>query len=127
MLRPCGTWPLDAQRAEVSKRIPMFRSFITGIEVGADHSTWVMLRSVSDTAKERSAMVIDARGDLVGAVVLPLDQTIVAVGRDRVWTMELSRGKAPVALVRYRVESTTAPPTRSGRASASSTPSRPPA
>lgn len=125
-MRPCGTWTADQLRAEAAKQVPVFRSPLLGLRVGSDHSSWVMLRPVSDTTKERKALVIDARGDAVGTVVLPLNETVVAVARDHLWTMELSRVKAPVALLRYRVEATAAPPARSGRASASSTPSRPP-
>jgi hypothetical protein len=77
---------------------------------------------------QRRAVIIDARGDLVGEVPLPINQTVIGVDRDHLWTLELGKGRALEAVVRYKVVATviTAPPIRSAPASASSRPSHPP-
>jgi hypothetical protein len=124
----CGNIPVDEIRAQALRQIPEFRSYVTGVATGRDHSAWVMMRAVADTAVQRRAVIIDARGDLVGEVPLPINQTVIGVDRDHLWTLELGKGRALEAVVRYKVVATviTAPPIRSAPASASSRPSHPP-
>jgi len=121
-IRPCGSVTAEQLRDSAIKHVPMYKSMLLGVLAGRDHSTWVTMRLPSDTAKERIAMILDPRGDVVGTVTLPLDHTLVAADRDHLWALELGRIRAPIALVRFKVEATTAPPARSGRGAASSKP-----
>jgi hypothetical protein len=124
----CGSIPVDDIRAQALRQVPEFRSYVTGVATGRDHSAWVMMRAVSDTAVQRSALIIDARGELVGEVPLPINQTVIGVDRDHLWALELGKGRALEAIVRYKVvgKATAAPPVRSAPVSSSSRPSRPP-
>jgi hypothetical protein len=126
-IRGVGSSSAEQLRAAAVAQIPVFRSFVTGLLVGHDHSTWVFMRPVQDTARVRTALVLDAHGGVVGAVALPIGETAVAVDRDHLWAMEPASGITAAGLVRYTVVPTTAPPARSGSASATSRRSRPPA
>jgi hypothetical protein len=125
-IRPCGSVTAEQLRDSATKHVSIYKSMLLGVLAGRDHSTWVTMRVPSDTAEERIAMILDPRGEVVGTVTLPIDHTLVAADRDHLWALELGRIRAPVALVRFKVEATTAPPARSGRGAASSRPSPPP-
>lgn len=99
-------------RARLAPRIPAFKSFVTGLYVGADHSAWIVTRPVSDTAKARDALILDEHGEPLASVRMPDNVTPLAVNRARLWGLE--RGKR--ALVRFELQA--APPARP-------TPSRP--
>jgi hypothetical protein len=105
-LRPCGDATVQQMRDSVSKRIPPFRSLVTGQVVGRDQSVWVVMQAASDSSPDRTAMILDPRGDVIGTVLLPSGQTLVGADRDHLWTIEFARNRTPVALVRYKVTAT---------------------
>jgi hypothetical protein len=122
----CGVFSAQAIRDSLSRLIMPFESFVVGLVLGRDQTTWVTLRAVTDTSMERTAIGLDERGEIVGAVTLPVNQTFVAADRNHIWTIETSRMRAPATINRYRLEPTPALPPRSGRAGAPSSTSRPP-
>jgi hypothetical protein len=122
----CGGFTAEAIRDSLSRLIPPFASFVMGLVLGSDQTTWVMLRAVADTSMERTAIGLDERGNIIGAVALPANQTFVAADRNHIWTIQTSRMRGPATIVRHRLEATPAPPPRSGRAGAPSSISRPP-
>jgi hypothetical protein len=126
MQRACGSYSAEAVRDSVSHRIAAFRSFLSGVVAGRDGSTWVVLRAVADTSMERTAVGLDERGDVIGAVALPLNQNFVAADRAHIWTVEGGRPRAPASLIRYRLDATPAQPPRTVRAASPSSTARPP-
>jgi hypothetical protein len=121
----CGSFTAEAVRDSLLKRVTPFRSFMTSVTPGRDRTTWVTLRAVADTSMERTAIGLDDRGEIIGAVSLPVNQTLVGADRSHIWMVETGAMRAPAALVRYRLEATPAPPPRSGRGGAPSSTSRP--
>ena len=103
-LKACGSIPVGALRDSVSKRVPQFKSFVTGMITGRDYSTWVMFRALSDTSAERTGMILDPRGEVFGVVSLPPNHTILAGDGSHLWTLEIGRMRNVAALVRFRVE-----------------------
>lgn len=91
-------------RAKLSKQIPEFQSFVTGLHAGIDHSTWIILRPLSDTAKARTALVLDERGEPIANVVMPELVQPSIVDRAHLWGVDRSKQ----SVVRLRVQS--APP-----------------
>lgn len=122
----CGSFTADAIRDSLSRRITPFRSFLIAVVPGNDRSTWLTLRAESDTSSERTAIGLDERGEIIGAVTMPLNESLVAADRGHLWTLESGRMRAPVAVVRYRLEATPAPPPRSAGVVAAPRTSRPP-
>lgn len=122
----CGSFTADELRDSAKTRVVPFRSFVIGAIAGRDRSTWILTRVLSDTLRERGALIVDERGDVVGHVTLPLNEIPLAVDRDHYWTLEPGKPRQPGTFVRYRVQATSAPPTRSAPGGASSKPSRPP-
>jgi hypothetical protein len=95
-----GTASAAEIRASLVKHIPAFLSFVTDVFVGIDHSTWVVIRPVSDTAKARDALVLDEHGDPLGMVRMPDGVLPLVVDHAHLWGIE--RGK--IALVRFRLQ-----------------------
>ena len=126
-VRAFGSSSAEQLRTAAAAQIPTFRSFLTTVLVGRDHSTWLVMRPAVDSLRERNALILDAGGDLVGIVTIPAGEAPIAVNRAHVWALAASTSRSPTALVRYTVAPTAAPPARSGRGSASSRPLRPPA
>lgn len=124
--RACGSIPAEQVRDSISRKTPAFRSFVTGVLVGRDYSTWILMRAIADTSHETSAVALDAAGNSVATVRLSGDESVVAADLKHVWATENGPRRSVTALVRYRVDATGAPPARSGRASASSTQPRRP-
>ncbi len=126
--RNCGQRTAEQVRDTMAKVLPKYKSMLDGVRVGRDASTWLIMRAPSDSAKDRIAMILDSRGELVGTVAVPRDDLIVDVGRDYLWVVEGNKiNRSPTALIRFKVGATAAPPARSGRGGASSNPSPPPA
>jgi hypothetical protein len=112
--RDCGSISAAQIRDSITRRMPAFRSFVTNVVVGRDYSTWITMRAVDDTSHASSAILLDAGGNAVARVELPANQELVAGDRQRVWTLELGERRAVNALLRYKLEPTAAPPSRSG-------------
>jgi hypothetical protein len=125
--RACGGFSAADMRDSLAQRITPFKSFLVGVTSGRDGTTWVTTRAAADTSMERTAVGLDDRGEIIGAVVLPANQAFVGADRGHIWTMESGSMRAMAALVRYRLDATPAPPPRSGRGGVPSTRSRPPA
>jgi hypothetical protein len=126
-LQSCGKITETEIRERAAKLIPAFRSFVTGVVAGHDGSTAVLMRTASDTSRQRIALVVDPRGDVVGSLVFTIDQAVADVTRDHVWMVEMGPSRTAASVVRYRISPTNAPPARSVPVSSSSRPSRPPA
>ena len=124
--RACGSIAAEQVRDSITHRTPPFRSFVTGVLVGRDYSAWITMRAVADTSHEASAVALDAAGNAVATVRLPGDESFVAADLGHVWAAENGPRRSVSALVRYKVGATAALPSRTGRASASSTPPRRP-
>lgn len=125
--RACGGYTVEAVRDSLAQRITPFKSFLVGVLSGRDGTTWVMVHAAEETSLERTAVGLDDRGEIIGTVVLPVNQTLVGADRDHVWTMEPGNMRAMATLVRYRLDATPAQPPRSGRGGTRSNTSRPPA
>lgn len=111
-----GTQTAQQVRDKVAKQIPEFRSYLTGLFVGPDHSTWIIQRPVNDTSKARVALVLDERGEPVSRVNLHDSLTVFAVDKAHMWAAV----RTPPALVRFTLVPTpprAAPPPRSASAS----------
>lgn len=124
--RACGSITVDQIRDSITRQTPAFRSYVTGVLVGRDYSTWIVMRALADTSHETHAVVLDATGNAVASVRLPGNQSFVATNLTHVWATENGPRRSIAALVRYKVDATAAPPARSARAVASSTRPRPP-
>ena len=92
-------------RAKLARNVPAFRSFLTDAFVGTDHSTWIVLRPVLDTARARDALVLDDRGEPLATVRMPDGITPMVVDRAHLWGVE----RAKNALVRFKLQPTPAP------------------
>ena len=125
-LHACGAVTAEAIRDSISRRFTTFKSFVEGVLPGRDQTTWVTLHAVSDTSMERTAIGLDERGDIIGAVALPVNEILVAADRSHLWTTQTPRQRQPAVIVRYRLDATPAPPPRSGRAGAPPSTPRPP-
>jgi hypothetical protein len=125
-INACGKFTGDQLRDSVRSRVAKFTSSVSGVMVGRDQSTWVLLRNPA-MPTERDALIIDAKGDVVGQVALQQNETPLAVARDYYWSFEPGKQRAST-LVRFRVDpnAKAAPPPRTAPASASSKSSRPP-
>ncbi len=123
--RACGAFSVEAVRDSISRRLTTFKSFLEGVLPGRDRTTWVMLRAVADTSMERTAIGLDERGEIIGAVALPVNEVVVGADRVHLWTAQTPRARAPTVIVRYRLEATPAPPPRSGRGGPPTSTSRP--
>jgi hypothetical protein len=102
-------------RAKVSKQTPQFKSFLVGVHLGADKSTWLIQRSVVDTSKMQTALVIDEQGNVVARTTLSDSLTVLAVDRSHLWAAV----RTHPALVRFTLQATpprAAPQPRSGSA-----------
>jgi hypothetical protein len=126
-LHTCGQLTTEQMRDSARSRFAKFTANVSGVMVGRDQSTWVLLRNPM-TPTERRALILDPKGDVVGEVTLKHNENPLAVGRDYYWSFEQSKPRAPATLVRFRVDpnAKAAPPPRSAPASGSSKPSRPP-
>jgi hypothetical protein len=124
--RACGSFSAEAVRDSISRRVTPFKSFVTEVLAGRDQTTWVTLRGAADTSTERTAIGLDERGEIIGAVSLPLNELLVAADRRHLWTTQMLRTRMPTPIVRYRLDATAAPPPRSGRAEAPPSTSRRP-
>jgi hypothetical protein len=124
--RDCGAFTADAIRDSIKRRVTPFNSFFTGIIPGNDRTVWLVQRPASDTSVERTAIGLDERGEIIGTITLPLNETPFAADRNYLWTVQTPRVRAPTVIARYRFEATPAQPPRSARAGTSPTPSRPP-
>lgn len=125
-MRACGSIPVEQVRDSVARKTPVFRSFVTGVFVGRDYSTWITMRALADTSRETSAVALDAAGNAVASVRLPGDESFVAADLGHVWATENGPRRSLTALVRYKINATGAPRARTGRASESSTQPRRP-
>lgn len=121
----CGSFTADELRDSVKTRVAPFQSFLHGVSIGRDYSIWVFVRNGVDAANGRSATILDARGEVVGQVPLLVNDVPLAVDRGGYWLLEPSKIRAPGTFVRYNLQTTSAPPPRSGSTSAASRSSRP--
>src|SRR5262249_18919069 len=124
--RACGSLSTEAVRDSIARRIAAFRSYLRGVLVGRDGTTWITLHAVADTSMERTAIGLDERGEIIGAVTLPINQNFVGADRGHVWMGEGGRPRQPATLIRYRLDATPAQPPRSGRGASPSNTTRPP-
>jgi|GEM_PF-3492673 len=116
-----GSTTAQQVRSRLAARVPAFRSYVTDAFVGNDYTTWVVQRPVNDTATARDAVVLDAHGDAVALVALPVGITPLAVDRQHLWGIN----RAAYGIVRLKLQATPppvtatpAPPSRSGTAAA---------
>ena len=113
-------------RATLARKIPQFRSFLTDVFVGADHSTWVVQRPTADTARARDALILDDRGTPVATVRMPDAFTPMVADRAHLWGVD----RATAALIRFKLQSTPppvvaptpVPPARTAKAAAAKAP-----
>jgi hypothetical protein len=124
--RACGGFSLEAVRDSVTQRVGAFRSYLRSVLVGRDQTVWVTLRALADTSMERTAIGLDERGDVIGAVMLPVNQNFVGADRSHIWMVEGGRPRSPASLVRYRLDATPAQLPRSGRGASPSSTAKPP-
>jgi hypothetical protein len=104
----------------VRKLIPAYESFVKNVIIGVDHSTWIWLRS---DKPEQNAIVIDAKGDLVGHVTFGPSRKLAAYSVDHLWTVEpVDSRNQQFNIVRSRRVTTTARPARSASVSGSPKP-----
>lgn len=122
MHRGCGDFSTEEIRDSLTRRLAAFKSFVVGVLPGRDQTTWVTMRPEADTATERTAIGLDERGGIIGVATLPPNQLLVGADRNHLWMIEGGRMRAPVALVRYKLDATPVQPPRSGRAGAPSSP-----
>ena len=104
-VKPFGETTAEQIRTKLAKRIPEFQSYVTAMLAGIDHSTWIILRPVSDTAKARTALVLDERGEPVASVVMPELVQPLVVDRTHIWGIDRSK----LAIVRLKVQPTPPP------------------
>jgi hypothetical protein len=97
--------PAEQVRSKLATRVPTFRSFLTDAYVGIDHSTWIVLRPVLDSARARDALVLDDRGEPLATVRMPDGITPMVVDRAHLWGAD----RAKNALVRLKLQPTPAP------------------
>jgi hypothetical protein len=123
----CGQLTADQMRDSARSRVAKFTAHVSGVMIGRDQSTWVLLRNPM-VPTERRALILDPKGDVVGLVMLKHNENPLAVGRDYYWSFEQGKPRMPSTLVRFRVDpnAKAAPPPRSAPASASSKSSLPP-
>jgi len=124
--RACGSFTAEAIRDSVARRMTPFKSFVAELLASGEQTTWVTLHAAADTSTERTAIGLDERGEIIGAVSLPANEVIVAADRSHLWAAQIPRARLPAAIVRYRLDATTAPPPHSGRAGSPPNTSRPP-
>ena len=126
-VRSCGTFSAEEIRDSLAGRMPAFAWYVTGVMPGRDRTTWIVMRAASDMSSERTAIVLDDRGETIGAVTLPANETLVGGDRWHAWTIVPGGVRAPSAIVRYRLAPTRAQPPRSARAGGRTSTPRPPA
>jgi len=86
-------------KAMARDRMPSVYSPVQAIRIGLDNTIWID-RPTADG--RRSAMVLDERGDSIGAVLIPERSRIQQANRSHVWMTE--RDEFDLAsVVRYRV------------------------
>jgi hypothetical protein len=129
----CGQLTAEQMRDSARSRFAKFTANVSGVMVGRDQSTWVLLRNPM-VPTERRALILDPKGEVVGIVTLKHNENPLAVGRDYYWSFEQGKPNTPSTLVRFRVDatgkantaSTAAPPPRTAPASTSPKRSKPP-
>jgi len=107
-LKSFGRYSAGWIRDTLRKQIPVFRSRISNVTVGIDHSVWVHLHS---DVPEHSYFVIDPHGNAAGTVGFPSPWRVAALSLDRIWTLQrvgTGRTFRPVNIVRLKREETTA-------------------
>lgn len=125
-VQPFGRYTAQQIRDTIVKQMAAFHSPIVALHVGVDHSTWIWIRRPTSDPQQAEWFVIDAKGEPVGVTVFPRAFKMTAASLDRVWTVESDRVKQTSTIVRLRrADARAARPTRSARASASSSPARP--
>ncbi|MDB4914558.1 MAG: hypothetical protein JWM95_2202 [Gemmatimonadetes bacterium] len=93
-------------RAKLAQKIPEFRSFVAGLVAGRDQSTWVMLRSMNDTSKTQSALILDERGEPLATVDVSEFVQPLVVDRTHLWGTD----RLKLSVVRMRLQATAPPP-----------------
>jgi hypothetical protein len=126
-VRSCGQITAEQMRDSARSRFAKFTANVSGVVIGRDQSTWVLIRNPM-VPTERHALILDPKGEVVGEVMLKHNENPLAVGRDYYWSFEAGKPRTPSSIVRYRVDpnAKVAPPPRSAPASGSSKSSRPP-
>jgi hypothetical protein len=122
-IQAVGEISAERLRDSAAKQIPAFASLLNGVVAGSDGSTWVVYHAPNEASKEVRAMVIDARGELVGGTVLPENSRVAAAMLDHLWTFEIGRTNTPIGILRFAARATGVPPTRTAKPSASPSPS----
>lgn len=113
--RACGSLSVEAVRDSVSRHITAFKSFLAGVHAGLDKTTWLAL-SAADTSSTLTLVGLDEHGQVLGTVIVPPNERPVGGDRGHVWTQGGGRGgRGPVTLTRYKIETTSAQPPRTGR------------
>ena len=125
-IRACGQFTAEELRDSVKTRVPAFKSFATGVMIDRNYNTWVFARLLADTARQRSATVLNPRGEVVSVVSIPLNEIPLAVDGERYWALEPGKPRLSATFVRFKPGTTAAPPPRAGSAAGSSKPTRPP-
>ncbi|MES2176684.1 MAG: hypothetical protein V4550_02370 [Gemmatimonadota bacterium] len=101
-----GEQTAEQVHAELAKRTPFFKTFLTNALIGNDYSTWIFLRPVSDSAQTQEALVLDERGEPIARLEIPANFTPLTVNRSHLWGVD----KKTPGLVRFKVQDKAPPP-----------------
>ena len=92
----------DRVRAAVAKRMPPFFPPVNSAFIGRDGTTWIVLRPPAGDTASQPLLILDPRGEPVGALSVRRNVAVLAADRDHAWTAERD-GSGVVAIVRYKV------------------------
>jgi hypothetical protein len=90
----------DKLRELAGARAPQAYPPVTGLVLGLDQTTWVLLRK---TAAGTPAIALDDRGTVVAQITVPLKSRMVQATRGRVWMLE-SDDDGLSSIVRYALK-----------------------
>jgi hypothetical protein len=87
-------------KTALRKKIPAYRSFLTHVIAGFDQSAWVFTRSVVDTSQAREALIVDAHGEPLARVEIPVGFNPLYADREHLWGID----KRKPGVVRFKVQ-----------------------
>jgi hypothetical protein len=88
-------------QAVARERMPAVYAPVTGFRLGLDDTFWLDLR---ETGEGRVTLILDARGEPIGAVLLPAHVVIRQASRTHLWVTERDEfGLNSVVRYRYRL------------------------
>jgi hypothetical protein len=90
----------DKLRELANGKAPQAYAPVTGLVLGLDHTTWILLRK---TAAGTPAVALDERGSVVARMTVPPRARIVQASRARVWVLETD-DDGLASIVRYALK-----------------------